>query len=835
MINSAIIKLGKLTIACKVFRGISGRVLPEQFWQPNEFGVKGGIESAFMSTTSDRAVAVQYAGGGGAGFVFEIQQGMVDRGADISWLSQYPHEREILFAPLTGLEVQATWVDGATLIIGVSLSINLTALTIERVVAKRRTVLEEMWGNMLSEVRLALLEQGSVAAVLESNAAGGGGGAPAAAAVEAEIDVVVIELQRRLHEGPLGHPPEHYNDDPQLQAALDDILNLKAQFLDPVYRARWLAMRPGPSRGKRAATAVKLLGWTLRWPHATSDHLCRALDSLRRLQAPPTEPRDEGSLETWEKEQLDEVRGRPGYTAAVDAWWYAPPKESRESHVDIRPLLAPFVGAFGSLFMHMDASVRNRAVWVMSMLDDGESSAGRLPEAEGWSEQVEAHQVGLSLSSLTSGILSFDENGRAVKSHRDGAERRIKRVRDHLKLLELRTPSDAAVLVEELRATRQEHGVAALDYALVVLALAVDDDADDEMRDAIVEVMTTLATKHQLPLNCLAEPLLRMLRRLYSPEHLKSHFKANPPTDWPAGHPCKGKEPYDHTLVKLHIDLESWHDVIAYTPHMHAVQMLKLVPHGTLMSHAGELLSMLEDHLIISGPAWSAEAVLMTLPERELAKLAPRIAGVLDRCATKDTKRPQDPPHYGAIALPPLRLLGACGSAAIVTHIESLLPCLASRSIREVAESALAKLDQAGLQQVAPALLARWGPHSAKLLARLDAAALRQHEDAIKQRLRDGDECMRIQALGLLCRFAAAEHLPLLVQKLQVESVPKSYMEMTKEDHEREERVETALQALGWLDAAALRPHRATIKDMCKDGRYSVREAALALVKSHKL
>ena len=41
----------------------SGRVLPEQFWKPNEFGVKGGIEAAFMSTTSDRAVAVQYAGG----------------------------------------------------------------------------------------------------------------------------------------------------------------------------------------------------------------------------------------------------------------------------------------------------------------------------------------------------------------------------------------------------------------------------------------------------------------------------------------------------------------------------------------------------------------------------------------------------------------------------------------------------------------------------------------------------------------------------------------------------------------------------------------------------
>ena len=31
--------------------------------------------------------------------------GMVDRGASLDWLSQYPHEREILWPPLTALEV----------------------------------------------------------------------------------------------------------------------------------------------------------------------------------------------------------------------------------------------------------------------------------------------------------------------------------------------------------------------------------------------------------------------------------------------------------------------------------------------------------------------------------------------------------------------------------------------------------------------------------------------------------------------------------------------------------------------------------------------------------
>ena len=89
-INSAIIKLGKLTIAIKVYRGVAGMKLPDAFWTANEFGVKGGVENGFMSTTLDRGVAMGYAKGDGSrmGIVIEAQQGMVNRGAAISWLSQ---------------------------------------------------------------------------------------------------------------------------------------------------------------------------------------------------------------------------------------------------------------------------------------------------------------------------------------------------------------------------------------------------------------------------------------------------------------------------------------------------------------------------------------------------------------------------------------------------------------------------------------------------------------------------------------------------------------------------------------------------------------------------
>ena len=62
--------------------------------------------------------------------------GMVDRGADLSWLSQYPHEQEILFAPLTNMEVCSYRVVGEVLVASVRPSVNLQAKTIEQVMAR---------------------------------------------------------------------------------------------------------------------------------------------------------------------------------------------------------------------------------------------------------------------------------------------------------------------------------------------------------------------------------------------------------------------------------------------------------------------------------------------------------------------------------------------------------------------------------------------------------------------------------------------------------------------------------------------------------------------------
>ena len=60
-----------------VYRGVSGGVLPSKFWEDKGDGVRGGVELGFMSTTTDRDVALGYMAQGGkaARMLFEVRAG----------------------------------------------------------------------------------------------------------------------------------------------------------------------------------------------------------------------------------------------------------------------------------------------------------------------------------------------------------------------------------------------------------------------------------------------------------------------------------------------------------------------------------------------------------------------------------------------------------------------------------------------------------------------------------------------------------------------------------------------------------------------------------------
>ncbi len=76
----------------KLYRGLGGVVdLPEIFRHGDSHGCRGYTEWAFMSTTANKEVAVQYSGavaGRPRAMVMEIEPNAVDRGACIKDFSQ---------------------------------------------------------------------------------------------------------------------------------------------------------------------------------------------------------------------------------------------------------------------------------------------------------------------------------------------------------------------------------------------------------------------------------------------------------------------------------------------------------------------------------------------------------------------------------------------------------------------------------------------------------------------------------------------------------------------------------------------------------------------------
>lgn len=144
-IAASINKLSRVSMATTVYRAPGG-VLPKSFWESDRAGIKGGVEMGFMSTSRSKEAAMDYAKRSGIKLLFELQQGMVARGADVSWLSMYPNEDEVcklmpcapllapiysrasivcarvllaqvLFAPLTACEVHQTRIEGSVLIV----------------------------------------------------------------------------------------------------------------------------------------------------------------------------------------------------------------------------------------------------------------------------------------------------------------------------------------------------------------------------------------------------------------------------------------------------------------------------------------------------------------------------------------------------------------------------------------------------------------------------------------------------------------------------------------------------------------------------------------------
>jgi len=162
-LNSAIVKLSKIQAAVRVYRGVAKAALPASFWKLSSVNCRGAVEVGVLSMTTDKQVAMDYvedyvrqarkSGRTAAGIVFAAKMGMVDRGSDLSWLSQYPHEGEIAFPPLSGIEVIEMKVESSCLVVDVRMDVN-AAQTIEAAVSKMQRSVLQLIDIMTDELRL---------------------------------------------------------------------------------------------------------------------------------------------------------------------------------------------------------------------------------------------------------------------------------------------------------------------------------------------------------------------------------------------------------------------------------------------------------------------------------------------------------------------------------------------------------------------------------------------------------------------------------------------------------------------------------------------------------
>ena len=208
-INSCIVKLSALTVAETAYRGVAGMRMPQSFFEKDpKTNLAGGVEYGFSSTTRKRETAIFYAKADKAevaSTVLEAQMGMVDRGANIDFLSQFPGEGEILYGPLMGMEVRSTRVERSTLVIVVAMSVNQKSLTLEEVVSKRRKVVMDMDANVLADFTRSLDKDEAWAALGE------------VCNMKSVSDYLTSVLEPLHSQG-----AEYYNDDAKLGGAIND-------------------------------------------------------------------------------------------------------------------------------------------------------------------------------------------------------------------------------------------------------------------------------------------------------------------------------------------------------------------------------------------------------------------------------------------------------------------------------------------------------------------------------------------------------------------------------------------------------------------------------------
>jgi hypothetical protein len=233
---------------------------------------------------------------------------MVDRGADLTWLSQYPHEREVLLPPLTGIEALDTSVAAGMLVIQARLSLNMAAHTLEQVLSRRRKMLMDMCDGIALELRDKLDVK------------------------EAAFAVKVLTFA--LQKGALSREPEWFNNDDNFRDVMSSTLHMQHELVREVKKLMQHAEKPDISfrgwaePGLLGSRSTMLCGWVL-----ARSSLNEVVIDLRESKLTS----DDGRILAEALEQIPkltsvDVRGNPGLDGEAAAALIKAMKDEKPGH-----------------------------------------------------------------------------------------------------------------------------------------------------------------------------------------------------------------------------------------------------------------------------------------------------------------------------------------------------------------------------------------------------------------------------------------------------------------------------------------------------------------------
>lgn len=169
VLQSAVVKIAQHTRipdGVALYRGLSAK-LPPHFYHANEQGCKGYAEWGFMSTTANREIAVMYSGvkkGQPTATVLQMRANAVNRPACIEAFSQYPHEREYLWVPLSymqpeGAPMVVATPHGVLQTVDVAVCSNGTAATTEELLGRKRRLHLKAFECLVAQLRADMLRE----------------------------------------------------------------------------------------------------------------------------------------------------------------------------------------------------------------------------------------------------------------------------------------------------------------------------------------------------------------------------------------------------------------------------------------------------------------------------------------------------------------------------------------------------------------------------------------------------------------------------------------------------------------------------------------------------